>query len=117
MKLPDYKEARTRDRREYRTISFEVPDSIKNKYCGMKFHLKTYGCQMNEHDSENIKALFSLLGFVEEENYEDADLVLLNTCSIRENAHNKAFGMLGRLKHLKQSKPNLLIGLCGCMAQ
>ena len=72
---------------------------------------------MNEHDSENIIALLVGLGFKQVDTYEDADLVLLNTCSIRENAHNKAFGMLGRLKHLKSKNPNLLVGLCGCMAQ
>ncbi len=117
MKLPDYKEARTRDIREYKTVEFKFDNKIKNKYKGMKFHLKTYGCQMNEHDSENIKALLVSLGFEEVEDYEKADLVLLNTCSIRENAHNKAFGMLGRLKHLKMEKKDLIIGLCGCMAQ
>ena len=72
---------------------------------------------MNEHDSENISALLMELGFTPVDDYCDADLVLLNTCSIRENAHNKAFGMLGRLKHLKDTKKDLLIGLCGCMAQ
>ena len=72
---------------------------------------------MNEHDSENISALLIELGFTPVDDYLDADLVLLNTCSIRENAHNKAFGMLGRLKHLKDTKKDLLIGLCGCMAQ
>ena len=117
MKLPDFIEARTRDKRDYKTVKFKVDDSIKNKYKGMTFHVKTYGCQMNEHDSENIKALLTTIGFSEEEDYEKADLVLLNTCSIRENAHNKAFGMLGRLKHLKEERPELLIGLCGCMAQ
>ena len=117
MKLPDFIEARTRDKREYKTISFNVDESVKNKYSGMKFHLKTYGCQMNEHDSENIKALLTLVGFEEVDDYEKADLVLLNTCSIRENAHNKAFGMLGRLKHLKEERPEILVGLCGCMAQ
>ena len=117
MRLPDFKEARTRDIRDYKTVEFKVDDSIKNKYKGMTFHVKTYGCQMNEHDSENIKALLKTIGFTEEEDYEKADLVLLNTCSIRENAHNKAFGMLGRLKHLKEERPELLIGLCGCMAQ
>ena len=117
MKLPDFIEARTRDKRDYKTINFDLDPSIKNKYKGMTFHVKTYGCQMNEHDSENIKALLTTIGFTEEEDYEKADLVLLNTCSIRENAHNKAFGMLGRLKHLKEERPELLIGLCGCMAQ
>ena len=117
MHLPDYKEARTRDIRPYKRIEFIEDSKVKDKYKGMTFYLKTYGCQMNEHDSENIEALLVFLGFSKVENYEDADLVLLNTCSIRENAHNKAFGMLGRLKHLKQEKKNLIVGLCGCMAQ
>ena len=115
MRLPDFKEARTRDIRNYKTVEFKLDESIKNKYKGMTFHVKTYGCQMNEHDSENIKALLKSIGFEEVEDYEKADLVLLNTCSIRENAHNKAFGMLGRLKHLKEERPELLIGLCGCI--
>ena len=63
------------------------------------------------------EALLVALGFSKEEDYEKADLVLLNTCSIRENAHNKAFGMLGRLKHLKETRKDLIVGLCGCMAQ
>ena len=117
MRLPDYKEARTRDKRDYKRVEFSFEDSIKGKYTGKTFFLKTYGCQMNEHDSENIEALLIELGFSKVDDYMDADLVLLNTCSIRENAHNKAFGMLGRLKHLKQEKPELLVGLCGCMAQ
>lgn len=117
MHLPDYKEARKRDKREYHRIEFQGNEKIKNKYRGKKFYLKTYGCQMNEHDSENIEALLLYLGFCKVEDYMEADLVLLNTCSIRENAHNKAFGMLGRLKHLKQEKKDLLVGLCGCMAQ
>ncbi len=117
MRLPDYKEARTRDKREYKRVEFKFEESIKGKYSGKKFFLKTYGCQMNEHDSENIEALLVELGFSKVDDYNDADLVLLNTCSIRENAHNKAFGMLGRLKHLKAAKKDLIIGLCGCMAQ
>ena len=117
MRLPDYKEARTRDKRVYKRVDFSFEDTIKGKYKGKTFFLKTYGCQMNEHDSENIAALLCELGFTKVDDYRMADLVLLNTCSIRENAHNKAFGMLGRLKHLKGEKPELLIGLCGCMAQ
>lgn len=117
MHLPDYKEARSRSKKEYNRIEFKSNNKIANKYSGKKFFLKTYGCQMNEHDSENIEALLVSLGFSKVDDYNEADLVLLNTCSIRENAHNKAFGMLGRLKHLKSEKRDLLIGLCGCMAQ
>ena len=117
MHLPNYIDARKRDNRDYKRVDFKFDDEIKNKYKGKTFYLKTYGCQMNEHDSENISALLMKLGFIPVDDYCDADLVLLNTCSIRENAHNKAFGMLGRLKHLKDTKKDLLIGLCGCMAQ
>ena len=117
MHLPNYSDARRREDKDYKRVDFNFNENIKNKYVGKTFFLKTYGCQMNEHDSENIEALLVNLGFTKVDNYEDADLVLLNTCSIRENAHNKAFGMLGRLKHLKETKKDLIIGLCGCMAQ
>ena len=117
MHLPDYQEARTRDRREYKRVSFEMNQEYQDKYHGKTYYIKTYGCQMNEHDSENIAALLEQLGFSKASSYLKADLVLLNTCSIRENAHNKAFGMLGRLKHLKNEKKDLIIGLMGCMAQ
>ena len=117
MHLPDYREARTRDKRNYSRVLFSCPECLKNKYRGKTFFLKTYGCQMNEHDSEVIEALLKLLGFSKIEDYLKADLIILNTCSIRENAHNKAFGMLGRIKHLKQERPNVMVGICGCMAQ
>ena len=115
MELPSYIEARKRTKDKV-AIEYYSND-IKNIGLNKTYHIKTYGCQMNEHDSENIKAMLEELGFTYNDNYEDSDLVLLNTCSIRENAHNKAFGMLGRLKHLKEKNPNLIVGLCGCMAQ
>ena len=116
MNLPNYKEAKKRNK-EYKRVEYKIEDNIKNKYKGKKYYIKTYGCQMNEHDSENIKAMLEEMGFKEEDSIENSDLVILNTCSIRENAHNKAFGMLGRLKHLKETKKDLVIGICGCMAQ
>lgn len=64
-----------------------------------------------------IKGMLKAMDFQETFDMEQADIILLNTCSIRENAHNKAFGMLGRIKHLKALKPNVIVGLCGCMAQ
>ena len=117
MRLPNLEEARKRNKLDYKTIDFKIDEKLKDKFKGKKFFIKTYGCQMNEHDSENIEALLTDIGFKKVSKYTDADLVLLNTCSIRENAHNKAFGMLGRLKHLKMDKKDLIIGLCGCMAQ
>ena len=117
MHLPNYTDARKREDKKYRRVEFNLDKNVKDKYKGKTFFIKTYGCQMNEHDSENIAALLTSLGFSQVDDYEKADLVLLNTCSIRENAHNKAFGMLGRLKHLKSTKKDLIVGLCGCMAQ
>lgn len=72
---------------------------------------------MNEHDSENIKAILESMSFTETLDMMDADVILLNTCAIRENAHNKVFGYIGRVKHLKEQKPNVIAGICGCMAQ
>ncbi|HHX32695.1 MAG TPA: tRNA (N6-isopentenyl adenosine(37)-C2)-methylthiotransferase MiaB [Mollicutes bacterium] len=86
-------------------------------YEGKTYYIRTYGCQMNVHDSEEIKGLLETLGFSESKVLEKSDFIILNTCAIRENAHDKVFGFLGRLKHLKEKNPELLIGLCGCMAQ
>ncbi len=115
MEEPNYKDVFKKDK--ILVEKFKLNDNYKLKYSGKKYFLKTYGCQMNEHDSENIKALLEDMGFESVDDYEKADLVLLNTCSVRENAHNKAFGMLGRFKHLKEEKKDLIVGLCGCMAQ
>ena len=115
MNIPNLKEAKKRTNKEVETNYYvsKYQNIVNNK----KYFLKTYGCQMNEHDSENMKAILEEMGFKETENMEDADLVLLNTCSIRENAHNKVFGMLGRAKHLKNTKKDLIVGIAGCMAQ
>ena len=117
MILPNQREEGSVDKREYKTRDFELDKNVINKYSGKKYFLKTYGCQMNERDSETLSALIEKLGFERVEDYREADLLLLNTCSIRENAHNKAFGMLGRFKHLKKERPDIIVGLCGCMAQ
>ena len=117
MQLPNYKEASIRSKERVEKEQYQLPVEDRELGKNKTYFLKTYGCQMNEHDSENIQAMLEEMGFKEAEDYEQADLILLNTCSIRENAHNKAFGMLGRLKHLKQEKPDIIIGLCGCMAQ
>ena len=117
MNRPDYNEARKRTKEMVQIRNFTLEDKYKKIGQGKKFFLKTYGCQMNEHDSENIKGMLNEMSFTETLDMEDADLILLNTCSIRENAHNKAFGLLGRIKHLKETKPSIVAGICGCMAQ
>ncbi len=117
MQVPNYFEAKVRNREKSNREIYTLDDKYTNLGLSKTYHVKTYGCQMNEHDSENIKALLESIGFSYIEDMTKADLIILNTCSIRENAHNKAFGMLGRIKHLKETKPNLMVGICGCMAQ
>ncbi len=83
----------------------------------MRANTETYGCQQNENDTERIRGMLSEAGFEFCDDAENADLVIYNTCAVRENAEQKVFGRLGILKHIKESRPDLLIGLCGCMVQ
>ncbi len=82
-----------------------------------KYHIVTYGCQMNVHESEKIAGILRRLNYEQGEGIEDADIIVFNTCCIRENAENHAFGNIGALKKLKKQKPNLLIAVGGCMTQ
>ncbi len=82
-----------------------------------KAFVHTYGCQGNVADSERLKGSLSLMGYVMTENKEEADLILYNTCAIREHAEDRVFGNVGAIKRLKQTNPNLIIALCGCMMQ
>lgn len=83
----------------------------------MNYHIVTYGCQMNVHESEKIAGLLRGAGYEQESAIEDADIIVFNTCCIRENAENHAFGNIGALKKLKKQKRGLLIAVGGCMAQ
>ncbi len=82
-----------------------------------KYFIETYGCQMNVHDSEKLSGILSGIGYQPAANEWDADLVLMNTCSVRDKAAHKVFTRLGQLKKLKTGKPGLTIGICGCLAQ
>ena len=119
MKIPNLKDAKVRTRNKSITKENEyiLNDNLRVLGKGKTYFVKTYGCQMNEHDSENIKAILEDMSFTEVDDMEKADLIILNTCAIRENAHNKVFGMLGRIKHLKESRPDIITGVCGCMVQ
>ena len=117
--MPSLKEAQLRSRKpqEISYDSFVIPDEIsgfgKDKY----YYLRTYGCQANVRDSETIAGILELLGYKEADSLESSDFILLNTCAIRENAEDKVFGELGSLKRMKRNNPDLIIGVCGCMAQ
>ena len=77
----------------------------------------TYGCQMNIHDSEKLHGMLEAMGYDAAEDIEDADLVIYNTCCVRENAENRVYGNVGALKPIKQERPDLMIAVCGCMMQ
>ena len=115
MKTPNMLEAKKRNQKEIEYINYN--NSLGKFGNGKKFYVRTYGCQMNEHDSEKIRGMLLSAGFIPTEDITDADIIILNTCAIRENAHDKVFGYLGVLKHMKKSKKDLLVGICGCMAQ
>lgn len=81
------------------------------------YHIMTFGCQMNERDSEILSGMLGEMGYEPTENVHEADIVLLNTCCVRETAENKVWGRIGELKHLKSEKPDVILGICGCMTQ
>ncbi|MFC4617424.1 tRNA (N6-isopentenyl adenosine(37)-C2)-methylthiotransferase MiaB [Camelliibacillus cellulosilyticus] len=115
---PDLKAARRRRRQTVQHLKdFSIPDDIKGLGEGKKFLIRTYGCQMNEHDTEVMAGILEEMGYASTEVDDEADIILLNTCAIRENAENKVFGEIGNLKQLKRDKPELILGVCGCMAQ
>lgn len=115
---PSLKKARKRGGEEVAYFEdFEIDERFLRMGEGRKFYIRTYGCQMNEHDTEVIAGIFKGLGYEPTDTVDDANIILLNTCAIRENAENKVFGELGHLKPLKQRNPDVLIGVCGCMSQ
>ena len=115
MNKPDLCVAKNREKVTINHINLDM--NIKPVFNGKKYFLRTYGCQMNVHDSEEIKYYLEKLGYEYSDTLEDADIVVLNTCAIRENAKDKVFGYLGRCKHLKKIKKDLIICLCGCLTQ
>jgi tRNA-2-methylthio-N6-dimethylallyladenosine synthase len=81
------------------------------------FTIETYGCQMNEHDSEKLAGMLEGLGYTWTDNKDKADLILFNTCCVRKHAEERVYGNIGMLKALKQCKPDIILGVCGCMVQ
>lgn len=118
MNLPNMLDAkkRTSDRSKILYDDYNI-NCVDNIGFGKKYLILTYGCQMNVHDSEYISGIMENIGYEATSDMDQADVIIVNTCAIRENAHNKAEGMLGRIKHLKESNDNVIVIFCGCMAQ
>ena len=90
---------------------------INEENKNLKYYIETWGCQMNEEDSEKLSGMLLSIGYTRTEDIKEAGIIIYNTCCVRENAENKVFGNLGELKHLKKKNPNLIIAICGCMMQ
>lgn len=115
---PDYKKGKRRGKEEIQVhYNFEIPEDLKAFGRGKSYAIFTYGCQMNENDTETMKGLLEGMGYREIADREQADVILFNTCAVRENAEDKVFGELGHMKRLKAEKPDLVLGVCGCMSQ
>ena len=114
---PSIKDARKRLNKETNKVEYNLDENLVGLGIDKTYTIKTYGCQGNLADSEKIAGIMEELGysFVEEET--GADVIIFNTCAIRDNAEQRVFGELGRIKNLKKDNPNLLIILCGCMPQ
>ena len=94
-----------------------VPEMMKGVGREKFYFIRTYGCQGNEADSEVIAGILEFMGYKKASEIEEADVILLNTCAVRENAEEKVFGEIGALKKIKTVKPDVILGICGCMAQ
>ncbi len=118
-KGPSLKDAKHRGKDEIHHIkdAYEIPADMVGIGKGQKYFIQTYGCQANERDSETLAGILESLGYSATDEIKDAQVVLLNTCAIRENAEEKVFGKIGYLKKVKRTNPNIIFGICGCMAQ
>lgn len=115
---PSLKDAKKRTKNGIEYNEFEgIPEELRELGKGRTYLVRTYGCQANEHDTETIIGLFQAMSFAETEDEAKADVILFNTCAVREGAEDKVFGEIGRLKALKKEKPELILGVCGCMSQ
>ena len=114
--MPSLKDARKR-LKEIPTIRYKLEDKYQNLGLGKSYAIFTYGCQGNEADSEVMAGILEEIGYVKSIDPMNADVVILNTCAIRENAEQRIWGVLGQLKGRKRENPDMIVGIAGCMPQ
>jgi len=114
---PDLKKARKRTKNTIKEVSFKLGVTHEQMGLHKKYQIHTYGCQGNEADGETMAGILEMMGFTKTDVERESDVIILNTCAIRENAENRIWGELGRLKAYKRENPDLILGLSGCMAQ
>lgn len=116
--MPDMDEARKRVG-EIKTINYDYQPSeqLIKRFSGKKAYIRTYGCQANIRDEETMMGLLSSIGMIKTEDANEAEVVIINTCAVRENAEDKVFGEIGELKNIKAKNKDMVIMICGCMVQ
>ena len=114
---PDLRQARKRVNKDVEYLNYQLDEKFLNLGKNKKYLIETYGCQGNEADSEIMAGILENMGFSKCDNEEDSDIIVINTCAIRENAEQRIWGELGRLKQFKNTNPDLLLAICGCMPQ
>ncbi len=114
---PDLRKARKRSKNAIDEVVFNLPDRYHNLGNNRTYLIQSYGCQANEADGETMAGILEHMGFTKAKNEKDSDMIIINTCAIRENAENRIWGELGRLKAQKRKNPDLILALAGCMAQ
>ena len=115
--LPSLKEARNRKNNDVKTIRYHLDNKYKNIGKNKTYYIFTYGCQGNEADSEVMAGILEEVGYTLSTDPMNSDVVILNTCAIRENAEQRIWGVLGQLKGRKRENPDMIVGICGCMPQ
>jgi len=115
--LPNLENARKRDKQVSDTLIFNIDEKYENLGLNKKYYVITHGCQANVRDSETICGILEALGYKQSVDENNADIIIINTCAVRQGAEDKVLGQLGALKRLKTLNPNLIIGIGGCMCQ
>ena len=116
-KLPSLNDARRRDKEVSEKLSFVMDEQYKDLGKGKRYYIITHGCQANQRDSETMAGLLEEMSYKQAEDEKKADVIIINTCAVRQGAEEKVLGEIGALKRLKMNNPDLIICMAGCMAQ
>ena len=115
--LPSLSDARKRNKELSAKLSFSLDEKYRGLGEGKTYYIVTHGCQANQRDSETMAGLLDAMGYKMAEEEKDADIILINTCAVRQGAEEKVLGEIGALKRYKKENPDMIIGIGGCMAQ
>ena len=109
--------SRKKEATSFNTANNQHKEELKTLVNGHKYFIKTYGCQANVRDEETMRAMLEEIGYIPSENVEEVDLIIINTCAVRENAEDKVYGEIGNLKRLRKQNKDLVLAICGCMVE